>query len=45
MEIEFQNAIIGLKNVTIGFPELDMGQSHLLKKKFAGKRHYRALNA
>ena len=24
-EIEFQNAIIGLKNVTIGLPELDMG--------------------
>ena len=33
MELELQNAIIGLKNVTIGLPELDMGQSHLLKKK------------
>ena len=35
-EIEFQNAIIwlkndtiGLKNVTIGLPELGMGRSHL----------------
>ena len=37
MELEFQNAIIGLKNVTIGFPELDMGQSHLLKKKICRK--------
>ena len=29
MEIEFQNATIELKNVTIGLPEPGMGRSHL----------------
>ena len=28
-EIEFQNATIGIKNVTIGLPEPGMGRSHL----------------
>ena len=36
MEIEFQNA-------TIGLPQPAMGQSHLGKKNFARKRRYRAL--
>ena len=31
-EIEFQNATIGLKNVTIGLHESNMGWSHLKKK-------------
>ena len=38
--VEFQNAAIGLKNATIGLPEPDMVT--LIKKKFAGKRRYRA---
>ena len=42
MELKFQNAIIGLKNVTVGLPEPGMGRSHLEKKNFVGKRHYRA---
>ena len=48
-EIEFQNVIIGLSNVTIGLKnatigllEPSIGQSHLGKKKFVGKRRYRA---
>ena len=28
-EIEFQNATIGLKNITIGLLEPDIGRSHL----------------
>ena len=29
MELEFQNATIGLKNVTIGLPEPSMGRLQL----------------
>ena len=41
MELKLQNPTIGLKTVTVGLPELGMGRSHLEKKKFVGKRHYR----
>ena len=37
-EVEFQNAAIGLKNVTIGLPEPSMS----ITLKFAGKRRYKA---